>query len=72
MLGDSVYADRPDEAHPGGQSGNTRQVKGARLEPPRVLLGLFGLSDLKPVPPSRKGFTGKGADRTSTPVPIGP
>ena len=27
--------------------------------------GCSGLSDLKPVLPSRKGFTGKGADRTS-------
>src|SRR5450755_5199359 len=35
-------------------------------------VGCSGLSERKPVPPSRNACTGKGADKTSTPVPIGP
>ena len=42
VLGDGVYADRSDEADPGGQPGDARQVEGSRLEPPGVLLGLIG------------------------------
>jgi hypothetical protein len=41
VLGDGVYADRSDEADPGGQPGDAGQIGGAGLDPLGVLLGLF-------------------------------
>src|SRR5271165_2231187 len=41
VLGNGCYADGSDEADPGCQPRDARQVEGSRLEPPGVLLGLF-------------------------------
>ena len=72
VLCDGVYADGSDKADPCGQPGDARQVEGSRLEPPGVLLGLFGTFRFEAGAALRKGLTGKGADKTRTPVPIGP
>jgi hypothetical protein len=58
VLGDGIYDDGFDEMDRGDEPGDARQVEGPPLDPARVPLGLFGLSDLKPAPPSLVGNLG--------------
>src|SRR5208337_2329484 len=59
VLCDGAYADGSNETDAGGQSGDAREVEGSRLEPPGVLLGLFGLFRLEAGAAFAKGHHGQ-------------